>query len=310
MESNESEVKKHPNAISLEITSSDRQLVLKQYTPEDADEAFALIDRNRGHLSQFDDETATKYPTLDSFRESIVSPKNPKRLRFAIRNKDGVLVGSINITPDENNLQRGEVGYYLGDEFQKKGYTKQAVELLTDYAFGHLGYQSLYGEVTEGNDVSIKVLERAGYQETKRQDGKIILSKEKPRAKLELHEFEVEKVIRETDNYRVVMDWKPSLENQPEGRRFFIEPKTDSAQKMLLSAAKAHNIGNFNERQVPFEEGSAKRQCLRADFIAGNLPSLLKGKVEIPKEGEDTIPSLDRMEKCLKNRSSTYTLSD
>lgn len=301
---------KQPLAQPIEISSDKHQVVLRQYTPEDAEEAFALIDRNRGHLSQFGDETAAKYPTLESFRDSIVNPKNPKRLRFGIRNKEGVLVGSINVTPDEDNPQRGEIGYYLGEEYQKKGYTRQAVEFLTDYAFEHLGYQTLYGEVAEGNDTSIRVLERAGYQETKRKDGKIVLSKEKSTIELELPEFEAGKVVRETDNYRVVMDWKPSLTNQPEGRRFFIEPKTDVAQQMLTSAAKAHNIDNFNERNVPFKDGAENRQCLRADFITENLPSLLQGKVEIPEEGEDTIPPPDRMEELISRKSSEYSFGD
>src|SRR5260221_3426993 len=100
----------------LEIQSSDGQIVLRQYTPEDADEVFALIDQNRGYLSQFGDDTSDKYPTLESFRESILSPKKPSRLRFGIRSKDGVIVGSINLTPDDDNPKRAEIGYWLGKE--------------------------------------------------------------------------------------------------------------------------------------------------------------------------------------------------
>src|SRR5437868_14428116 len=83
----------------LELVSLDGEVILRQYSPADAQEGFSLIDRNRDHLSQFGDETASKYPTLESFQESILHPKNPRRLRFGIRNKEGLLVGSINLTP-------------------------------------------------------------------------------------------------------------------------------------------------------------------------------------------------------------------
>lgn len=147
----------------LELVSLDGEVILRQYTPTDTKEGFALIDRNREHLSQFGDETAEKYPTLESFQESILRPKNPRRLRFGIRNRDGVLVGSINLTPQARNRQRGEIGYYLGAEFQGKGYTTRAVETLTDYAFDQGGYEVLYGDVASRNIASERVLMMAGY---------------------------------------------------------------------------------------------------------------------------------------------------
>ncbi len=55
MDSNGLEVEKQQTTKPFEIASSDRQVVLRQYTSEDAEEAFVLIDRNREHLSQFGD---------------------------------------------------------------------------------------------------------------------------------------------------------------------------------------------------------------------------------------------------------------
>jgi hypothetical protein len=128
---------------------------------------------------------------------------------------------------------------------------------------------------------------------------------------LKLPGFSPSGLVRETTNFIVMMDWKPGLEGQTNGGRFFIEPKTDEAQKMLSMAAKEHNIDNFNERGVPNPDGEIMmRQCLRADFIVENLPSLMLGVVEIPNEGEDSIPSPDRMEECLRLNPSMYTFGD
>ncbi len=163
----------------IEIASSDGKIFLRQFTLDDSQEIFSLIDNNRNHLSQFGDDTSDKYPTLETVRESIEHPKNPKRLRFAIRNREGQLVGSINLTPDENDPTQGEIGYYLSAEFQRQGYMKRAVETLTDYGFNVLNYKTIYGDIAEGNTTSVNVLLKAGYQETGKHDGKIRYTKEK-----------------------------------------------------------------------------------------------------------------------------------
>lgn len=67
---------------------------------------------------------------------------------------------------------------------------------------------------------------------------------------LRLPNFVVGGVIRETDNFRIVMDWKPGVEEQIGGERFFIEPLTNEGQSMLRLAVQLHRIGNFNKREV------------------------------------------------------------
>jgi len=155
----------------IEIKPPKGRIILKQFSLSDAREIFELIDRNRDHLSQFGDETAKKYPTVNKVIESIQNPKNPKRLRFAIRNSEGVFMGSVNLTPDEDNSQRGEVGYYMGSEFQRRGIATEATRLLSDFAFGQLGYLTLYAKVQPDNIASQKVLTKAGFQETGIKDG-------------------------------------------------------------------------------------------------------------------------------------------
>ncbi|HUD45037.1 MAG TPA: GNAT family N-acetyltransferase [Patescibacteria group bacterium] len=164
----------------IEITSATGRVRLKQYTPADAEEGFALIDKNREHLSQFGDRTAAKYQTIDDFRDSIMHPNNPQRLRFGIR-RDGQLVGTINLTPDEDNSKRGEIGYYLGAEFQRQGNMRAAVELLSDFAFMNLDYEELYAEVVDGNTASMSVLKKARYTFEEKRGDKLIMVKHKPK---------------------------------------------------------------------------------------------------------------------------------
>ncbi len=127
---------------------------------------------------------------------------------------------------------------------------------------------------------------------------------------LDLPPFSAGSIIRSTHNFRVVMGYKPGMEGQKTGERFFIEPLSDKAEKMLELAAAAHNVPNITNRPVHLDDQVQIRKSLRADFITENLPALIAGLTEIPTEGIDTIPSPDRMEECLRDHPNHYSFSD
>lgn len=123
--------------------------------------------------------------------------------------------------------------------------------------------------------------------------------------------FEAGKILRETTNFRVVMDYEPGREGRKEGQRFFIEPRTDQGHRMLSSAAETHDVtNNFDRRNVTTPEGLVKRDCLRADLIPVNLRVLFGVYVGIPRERGDFIPSIDRMEERIRLYRLHYTFSD
>lgn len=166
---------------TIEINISGGLVTLKTFTIGDAPEIFALIDRNREHLTRFEEnkETSVKYPDLKSVETSITTPKNVNRRRFTIRNQQGILVGSINITPDKENPKSAEIGYYLGAEFTGKNYMGTALNLLTQYAFTNLKCDIVYGKVVVENDASAKVLQKCGFIETSGSEREIIYTRHK-----------------------------------------------------------------------------------------------------------------------------------
>ena len=111
-------------------------------------------------------------------------------------------------------------------------------------------------------------------------------------------------IVHQTEHYCVVTDFKPGMEGDPNGARFFIELRDESKSVwMLFEAAKAHNIYNFNIRPVSIPWGIVYLPSLRADYIPNNIHPLIEGRVEIPvspRVEDHTIPSPDRMETCLK----------
>lgn len=141
----------------------DEEITLRQLSAEDAGAVFDLIDRNREHLSQHDDDTAGKYSDEEAVLESIRNPKNPERLRLGIWANEE-LTGSINLTRFEGSASF-EVGYYLGKEYQGKGYMTKAVKKIVEYAFTEKKACQVFAKVHPKNAESMAVLERAGFSQ-------------------------------------------------------------------------------------------------------------------------------------------------
>lgn len=140
-------------------------LVLRQYTLSDAPAIFAAIDSSRDHLSQFGDDTASKYPTRESVEDSIRA-NNPRiRLRLGIWD-EGKLVGGINLAPMSERII-AEIGYWLAAQSIGRYYATLATRTLVIYGRNVAGYRFLVAKVAIGNDKSVAVLERVGFSEIK-----------------------------------------------------------------------------------------------------------------------------------------------
>lgn len=153
----------------LVLPTLNETVVLRQLTTEDAPAYFAAVDANREHLSQFGDETAAKYPTLESVVNSLEHPSNPDKVRMGIWDGE-TFVGSVNLTPDEDG-QTSELGYWLDARHMGHAYATLATQALSKYA--KTRYLKVYAEVVEGNDKSAKVLERSGFKATAREAGRL-----------------------------------------------------------------------------------------------------------------------------------------
>ena len=87
-------------------------------------------------------------------------------LNYAIcRPDDNTFIGSIGLKPkDDVSYRTMQVGYWLGEEHWRQGIAKEAVSAFSEWAFEHFKQVlRLEAEVYEGNNSSVRVLEKAGY---------------------------------------------------------------------------------------------------------------------------------------------------
>lgn len=153
----------HPVPTVIETERS--EVVLRQIMQDDAGALFRLIDANREHLSHHGDDTAKKYPSLDSVMQSITDPLNSLRLRLGIwvfeQEGKKELAGAINLTTGGKNS--AVVGYWLGEEYTGKGFATTACKALVGYVSRHRPFSQLVASTHAGNIASRRVLGRAGF---------------------------------------------------------------------------------------------------------------------------------------------------
>jgi len=155
----------------IELTTSDEGVLLLEFIPQDARPLFELINNNRVHLSQWDDETGSKYPDFQSVLRSITHPKNPDKIRLGIWS-DGVLAGTINITPTKGRFTR-EIGYWVGNEFCGKDLATISTQRVI--LFGHRNGTTdrMIANAHIENLASQRVLLNAGMTETRRNETEV-----------------------------------------------------------------------------------------------------------------------------------------
>jgi RimJ/RimL family protein N-acetyltransferase len=74
-------------------------------------------------------------------------------------------IGGIGMVIGEDvHRYAAELGYWLAEPYWNQGIMTQAVKRIVEYAFTNLNLYRIYAEPYEGNNASMRVLEKAGFQ--------------------------------------------------------------------------------------------------------------------------------------------------
>ncbi|WP_342663987.1 GNAT family protein [Peribacillus kribbensis] len=81
---------------------------------------------------------------------------------FAIIHR-GKIAGTVGFNEINKSAKIGEIGYWLGQEFQGKGIMTKAVKALIEYGFKDLGLNRVEAYAASGNSKSRDLIERLGF---------------------------------------------------------------------------------------------------------------------------------------------------
>ena len=88
-----------------------------------------------------------------------------KQLRLVICNYNDDALGMIDIFDFDFKNRRAGIGILVKNiENRKKGYGKEALNLLVNYCFNHLDLHQLYCNISEENVASIGLFENQGFE--------------------------------------------------------------------------------------------------------------------------------------------------
>lgn len=79
-------------------------------------------------------------------------------------NENGTFIGVISLSNIDFDCQNAEIGYWLVKDFWKKGYAKEAAELVIEYAFNKLDLYRIYAMLEKDNAASLALLNRLGFE--------------------------------------------------------------------------------------------------------------------------------------------------
>lgn len=97
---------------------------------------------------------------------SSVLDKKGLTTDFAIE-INGKAVGGIGFfVMDDIYRINAEIGYWIGESFQRKGILSEALPLVCQYIFGNTEVQQIIAPVISGNTASMHLLQKSGFKET------------------------------------------------------------------------------------------------------------------------------------------------
>jgi len=83
----------------------------------------------------------------------------------------GELIGDTGISEVEGHPEEAEIGYCIGQQYRGKGYASELLNAISGFVASRFGIRDIYGRVVHGNQASVKVLEKNGYQFVKEEFG-------------------------------------------------------------------------------------------------------------------------------------------
>ena len=83
----------------------------------------------------------------------------------------GELIGDAGISEVEGKPGETEVGYCIGQKYLGKGYATELLRAISGIVVSRFGIGVIWGRVVYGNEASVKVLAKSGYQFVKKEFG-------------------------------------------------------------------------------------------------------------------------------------------
>jgi Acetyltransferases, including N-acetylases of ribosomal proteins len=146
-----------------------KSIELRVLSPEHAEEMYRYNIKNRTFLSSYEPSRDENFYTVETQRKILVEEYkqflNGNTLNCGIF-KNNYLIGKIRLSNIVYGVFRSAfLGYSIDEEEQNNGYMKEAVKLITDYAFDEMELHRIEASTLVDNIKSQKVLLKCEFEQ-------------------------------------------------------------------------------------------------------------------------------------------------
>ena len=135
---------------------------IREFFTDDVDSLVKYAD-NYSVSRYLRDAFPFPYTEKDAMRWIDIVMHNKFNLTFAIADEQE-LIGGIGAMPNQDvNRFTAEIGYWLAEPFWNKGIISKAVSTFCGYLFNNYNFNHLTASIYEGNDASMRVVQKAGF---------------------------------------------------------------------------------------------------------------------------------------------------
>lgn len=142
----------------------DDELLLRSFTTEDAPLLFEAVEKSRKHLRpwlSWIDTTTKQEHSLNFIQQTIQWQNNQEGLVLGIFCKRKI-IGGIGLHHWDQNLKKGQLGYWIAKEHEGKGIVHQCLRRFIDFLFTKVSLNKIEIHFVADNVRSKKVAERLG----------------------------------------------------------------------------------------------------------------------------------------------------
>lgn len=149
----------------MQILKVNEDILLKQLELSDAADIFETIDSQRDYLRvwlPFVDLTKGMEDSVQYIKSVNDAPEESRNLVLTIRYKKK-FVGLIGFKDTDKSNKKTEIGYWLSENYQRKGIVTESVKALVSYAFSEMEMNRIQIKCAVGNFRSKNIPKRLGF---------------------------------------------------------------------------------------------------------------------------------------------------
>jgi len=153
---------KMKNLLSIKI---EIDLILREISASDIDQLVAVIGSNKDFFRRNDSwmaQITTRDQVLELIQKAERTKKENTGARFALWKHDELL-GHFNIFDMDKHHEKAQIGYWLSEKFNGKGYASKALKALVKFGFEVFDLHRIEATTATTNESSIRLLERVGF---------------------------------------------------------------------------------------------------------------------------------------------------